>query len=291
MNSRLPLPVNRDRSQLRPVLEKLYKKYNRRELIKPDPLQFVYEYDRPCDMEIAGFVAAVLAYGRVAQIEKSVTAMLAIMGTSPYEFVLNFRATDRKKLAGFKHRFNTGDDLADLFVLLKKVIRKDGGLESFFLRGYNDGDKTVVNALSGFCGSLLSEHSRKNAGHVSRGLQYLLSDPAKGSACKRLNLFLRWMVRDDDVDPGLWKSVDKAKLIVPIDVHMGRLCKILNLYDRKTVSLKAAMEITEAFAQIEPADPAKYDFCLSRIGIVENCSGKMNEKCKMCELEGYCLKK
>jgi len=291
MNSRLPLSVNSDSSQLKSVLEKLYKKYNRRELIKPDPLQFVYEYDSVCDMEIAGFVAAILAYGRVAQIEKSVTSLLAIMGTSPYEFVRNFRVTDRKKLAGFKHRFNTGDDIADLFVLLKKVVRKDGGLEKFFLRGYNDSDKTVVDALSGFCGSLLSEHSRKNGGQVSRGLKYLLSDPAKGSACKRLNLFLRWMVRDDDVDAGLWKSVDKAKLIVPIDVHMGRLCRILGFYDRKTVSLKVAIDITEAFAKIEPSDPAKYDFCLSRIGIVENCSGKMNEKCKMCELEGYCLKK
>ena len=273
------------------VLEKLYKKYNRRELIRPDPLQFVYEYDRPCDMEIAGFIAAVLAYGRVAQIEKSVALLLSIMGESPYEFVRNFSAADRKKLAGFKHRFNTGDDMAGLFVLLKKVIRKDGGLERFFLRCYNDSDKTVVGALSGFCGSLLAEHSRKNGGQVSRGLQYLLSDPAKGSACKRLNLFLRWMVRDDDVDAGLWKSVDKTKLIVPVDVHMGRLCKTLGLYDRKTVSLRAAIEITEAFAAIEPSDPVKYDFCLSRIGIVENCSGRINKKCRMCELEGYCLKR
>ena len=95
----------------------------------------------------------------------------------------------------------------------------------------------------------------------------------------------------DDVDTGLWNSIDKAKLIVPIDVHMGRLCKILGFYDRKTVSLKAAIEITEAFVEIEPGDPAKYDFSLSRIGIVENCSGKVNDKCQACELKGFCIKK
>ena len=99
------------------------------------------------------------------------------------------------------------------------------------------------------------------------------------------------MVRDDDVDPGLWKSVDAAKLIVPVDVHMGRLCKILGLYDRKTVTLSAAVEITESFVEIVPADPVKYDFALSRIGIVENCDGNDRPECQRCELLDFCSRR
>jgi uncharacterized protein (TIGR02757 family) len=117
---------------------------------------------------------------------------------------------------------------------------------------------------------------------------YLLCDPANGSACKRLNLFLRWMVRDDDVDAGIWKKVDKAKLVVPVDVHMARLCRFLKLYKRKTVSLSAALEITQAFAEIEPFDPVKYDFALSRIGIVEDCNGAYRPQCEDCELLEFC---
>lgn len=282
--------MGKHKDQLREVLERLYTKYNRYELIKPDPLQFVYRYSKPCDMEIAGFVAAVLAYGRVAQIEKSVSGLLGMMGKSPCEFVRNFGPAERKKLKGFKHRFNTGDDISDLFVQLKKVINKHGSIEKFFLCGYKTGDSTILPALSVFCRTLLDGHEKTAGKQASRGLKYLLSDPEKASACKRLNLFLRWMVRDDDVDAGLWKTIDKSSLIVPIDVHMGRLCKILGFYQRKTVSLKAAVEITEAFAKIEPNDPVKYDFCLSRIGIVENCTGKINQKCQICELERYCSK-
>ena len=120
------------------------------------------------------------------------------------------------------------------------------------------------------------------------GLNYLLASPGRGSASKRLNLFLRWMVREDEVDVGFWKSVDKAKLIVPVDVHMGRLCRILGFHDSKAASLSTAVKITEAFAQIEPADPAKYDFALSRIGILEDCTGRRRVQCRECELCRIC---
>ena len=128
----------------------------------------------------------------------------------------------------------------------------------------------------------------KHKGKTSRGLNYLLVNPANGSACKRLNLFLRWMVRDDDVDTGLWTSVDKAGLIIPIDVHMGRLCRILGFHNKKNVSLSTAIQITERFAEIEPDDPVKYDFALSRIGIVENCNGRYRNECRDCELFPLC---
>ncbi len=274
---------------LRETLEGLYRKHNHRALVPPDPLQFVYRYSKPRDMEIAGFLAAALAYGRVRQIEKSVENLLGRMGRSPYSFVMDFGGTSRKKLADFKHRFTTGDDIADLLVLIKWMLRKHGGIEKYFCECSEKADESILPGLARFCDSLSSMYANKHGGQVSTGLKYLLSSPTRGSACKRLNLFLRWMVRDDDVDSGVWKSVSKSKLIVPIDVHMGRLCRILKFYNQKTVSLSAAIKITESFKEIAPEDPVKYDFCLSRIGIVEDCDGRYRERCESCELFGYCL--
>ena len=278
-------------AQIRDILEKLYKRYNRRELISPDPLQFLYRYSDPADIEITAFLASALAYGRVQQIEKSLDNLLGRMGDSPSEFVINFDKDKRRTLKDFKHRFTTGNDISDLLTLLRTIISRCGSIEQYFALGYNPGDNNIIPALSKFCNSLLDIHAAGGKGQPTRGLKYLLVSPAGGSACKRLNLFLRWMVRDDDVDAGLWKSIDKAKLIVPIDVHMGRLCKILDLYDRKTVSLSAATEITESFAEIEPADPVKYDFALSRIGILENCNGRRRKDCEFCELFGFCSRR
>ena len=283
--------MNKRTTQIRDVLEKLYKRYNRRELISPDPLQFLYRYSKPADIEITAFLASALAYGRVQQIEKSLNNLLIRMGDSPSEFVINFDRDKRKTLKDFKHRFTTGDDISDLLTLLRKVISRHGSIEQYFARGYNPGDRNIIPALSEFCNSLLDIHAAGHKGQPARGLKYLLVSPAGGSACKRLNLFLRWMVRDDDVDTGLWKSIDQARLIVPVDVHMGRLCKILGLYDQKTVSLSAAAEITESFAEIEPADPVKYDFALSRIGILENCTGRRRKGCEFCELFGFCSRR
>ena len=296
--------------QIRDILERLYARYNRRRFINTDPLQFVYQYSGRADMEIVGFLAAELAYGRVQQIEKSLVDLLGRMGDSPFKFVQNFDRQKRAKLKDFKHRFTTGDDISDLLMLLKKVLNQYGSIEKFFLRGYNPNDKNIISALSKFCDSLLDMYTKAHNCSVRRGLSYLLPRPAAGSACKRLNLFLRWMVRNDGVDAGLWNTIDKAKLIVPVDVHIGRLCRILGLYpvrsnpakserplsvqtsngvyDRNTVSLRAAVKITESFAEIEPADPVKYDFSLSRIGIVDNCTGRLRSGCESCELFGFC---
>lgn len=273
------------------VLEELYEKYNHAELIKPDPLQFIYNYSEPGDMEIAGFLAADLAYGRVQQIEKSLTKLLSLMAPSPWEFVCNFNRDRRDLLSGFKHRFTTGEDISDLLELLSRVIREYESINDFFLAGYDPADANIIPSLTRFCTSLSQMYAERHSGGPGRGFKYLLASPERKSPCKRLNLFLRWMVRDDRVDAGLWKSVDKAKLIVPLDVHMGRLCRILGLYTRKTPSLSAAVEITESFLEIQPDDPVKYDFALSRIGILEDCTGRYRNKCEICELYEYCLKR
>jgi len=280
--------VNKQQLKIRRVLESLYAKYNHRDLIEPDPLQFVYHYETYSDMEVAAFLAAALAYGRVEQIKKSLTELFKRMGESPYSFVRNFNEIRRRKIISFKHRFTTGQDIADLLVLLKHVLRQDGSIQGFFLKGYSVGDDNVVGALSKFCDSLCAIHARGNGGKVSAGLKYLLASPARGSASKRLNLFLRWMVRDDEVDTGLWRSVDKAKLIVPVDVHIGRLCRILGFHNGQAVSLSTALKITQGFTGIEPDDPVKYDFALSRIGIIEDCDGKYRPECDDCELLEFC---
>jgi uncharacterized protein (TIGR02757 family) len=313
--------VNKRRVKLKKILEGLYRRYNLRNLIPPDPLQFVYQYAEPPDKEIVAFLAAALAYGRVEQIEKSLSNLFARMGKSPYTFVQGFDKAKRERLNSFKHRFTTGQDISDLLALLKKVLNRYGSIQEFFIQGYNpnvlcredppsfrpkppllsserktwgrsgeiySNDKNIIPALTRFCDSLWKMYSKDHNGQPSVGLKFLLAGPAGGSACKRLNLFLRWMVRKDDVDLGLWKSVDKAKLIVPVDVHIGRLCRILGMYNHKTVSLAAAVEITESFAQIEPADPVKYDFALSRIGILKGCNGKYRAICDGCEILDFC---
>jgi len=276
--------VIRQIRQVKDVLERLYEKYNHHSLIKSDPLQFVYKYHSKTDMEIAALLASALAYGRVGQIEKSLTDLFGYMGNSPFKYVQNFDAEQREKLINFKHRFTTGDCISDLLELLQGVLTGFNSVEEFFLQGYSSSHENIIPALSKFYDSLTAAHN----GQPARNLKYLLADPARGSACKRLNLFLRWMVRDDDVDTGLWKSIDKTKLIVPVDVHMARLCKILGFYDRKSISLSTALEITDSFRQIEPADPVKYDFALSRIGIVENCNGSFRPECANCELIEFC---
>jgi len=272
---------------LKPLLEKLYARYNHRGFVPPDPLQFVYRYPDRRDMEIAAFLASALAYGRVRQIERSLTQLLDRMDNAPYRFTSRFAEAGRAKLRSFKHRFTTGDDLSDLLARFRQVFYEYGSLESFFALGYHREDATVLPALSQFCDSLC----QMSGGPVSDGLSYLLANPSRGSASKRLNLFLRWMVRRDEVDLGLWKRIDQAKLVVPMDVHMGRLCRILGLHDDKTISLSTALKVTAAFTQINPEDPVKYDFALSRLGILEGCTGRPCPACKSCELRRLCAKR
>ncbi len=273
------------------LLERLYARYNHRAFVPPDPLQFVYRYSEARDMEIAAFLAASLAYGRVRHIERSLTQLFDRMDNAPYEFTSRCNERSRAALRSFRHRFTAGDDLSDLLSLFRRVLDDHGSLEAFFAKGCRDEDATVLPALSAFCESLCRMYTQTHRGPVPAGLSYLLADPSRGSASKRLHLFLRWMVRDDEVDTGLWKSVDRAKLIVPVDVHMGRLCRILGLHGDKTASLRTALKITQSFAKMEPGDPVKYDFALSRIGIREDCTGRYRAECQSCVLFRRCAQR
>ena len=276
---------------LKETLDRVYERYTHRRFIGADPLQFAHRFSDRRDVEIAAFLAAALAYGRVQQIERSVNDLLARMNAGPYEFVTGFNPSRRAKLAGFKHRFTTGETVADLLELLRTVLHRYGSIEAFFVQSDDPDEPNVVPALARFCDSLTDEYARTHGGTLSRGLMYLLASPTRGSASKRLHLFLRWMVRADAVDPGIWTSIDKAKLIVPMDVHMARLCRILGLYESNTISLSTAVQVTESFARMEPADPVKYDFALSRIGILDDCNGYYRTACKACELYTICIER
>ena len=238
-------------------LEALYSAYNRRCYVHPDPLEFLYDFQDPLDIEVVGFIASSLAYGNVKQILRSVSLVLSKMGPSPSAFLLSspFRGI-AATFSDFKHRFTAGEDLARLLWGVRRVIERHGSLQKCFMSRLRHDDGTVIPALSTFVNDIFPE-----------GCDFLIPTPGKGSACKRLNLFLRWMVRRDDVDPGGWDGVPPSKLLVPLDTHMHRIAMTLGLTKRKQADLRTAMEITEAFREVSPRDPVRYDFVLTRFGI------------------------
>jgi uncharacterized protein (TIGR02757 family) len=238
-------------------LEALYRAYNKSEYLRCDPVQFVHRYRDVRDREIAGLVASVLSYGRVAQICASVEDALGRM-PRPSEFVrISFRRGLRRTFSGFRHRFTTGEDLAALLWGVKRAVERFGSLERCFTAGFHSDDDSVLPALAAF----VKELSGSGFGGP------LLPSPARGSACKRLNLYLRWMVRRDAIDPGGWMGVPASKLIVPLDTHMHRICRALRFTRRRQADIRAAVEVTSRFRLLAPADPVRYDFALTHAGI------------------------
>jgi uncharacterized protein (TIGR02757 family) len=249
------MPSNR----LKIILDELYEQYNRAEYIHPDPLEFLLAYSNLRDREIVGLLASSLAYGHVSQILKSVAKVLDAMGTSPYTFIMkSTRSSLKKTFNGFVHRFARGDHLSDLLLGAKMVIQQYGSLNQCVSQALSEEDTNILTAMGFFAKEMLSWEN--DPGH-------LVPRPEKGSACKRMNLFLRWMVRQDRVDPGGWIDIPPSKLIIPLDIHMHRISQRLCLTEKKQANLNTALEITEQFKEICPEDPTKYDFTLTRFGI------------------------
>jgi uncharacterized protein (TIGR02757 family) len=237
------------------LLERWYERITRRQYVHPDPVEFVHRFDDPGDQEIAGLLAATLAYGNVKAVVRSVGAVLERMDNRPARFVRDTsQAAARRKLRGFQHRWTTGDDVAALLGAMNREIARFGSLGRCFAAGLDRGDATVLPALRAFVARL---------GVGGR----MLSDPSRGSACKRLHLYLRWMVRRDAVDVGAWPSVPPALLVIPLDVHMHSLGRAMGLTARRAADGRTAEEITAAFRTIRPEDPVRYDFCLTRLGL------------------------
>jgi uncharacterized protein (TIGR02757 family) len=228
--------------------------------VHPDPLEFLYDYPEVADREIVGLIASSLAYGRVAQLLKSVALVLEVVGAKPAEFLASASGRSLEKaLAGFKHRFTTGSQIAGLLLGARRAIEKHGSLNACFTSGCEPSEQTVLQAMHRFATEV--------TGLAGCPCDFLLPSTARGSACKRLNLYLRWMVRSDEVDPGGWSGVNPASLIVPLDTHMFKTGRALGFTGRKSADIKAALEVTGGFRRIVPADPVRYDFSLTRLGI------------------------
>ena len=246
-------------NSLKNKLEQIYVKYNKFQFIYPDPLEFLYNYKDPQDQEIVGLIASSLAYGKVSQILTSVKNILGVIGGAPRDFIFkgNFFSFKRA-FTGFKHRFTTGEEIAFLLMGIQNVIEKYGTLEKCFLSHLNK-EKNILKTVTKFVSELTHFSPNKKT--------YLLPSPEDGSACKRLMLYLRWMIRKDEVDPGCWKNINPEKLIIPLDTHMYFISKNLGFTKRKSADMKTSLEITEAFRKINRKDPVKYDFTLTRFGI------------------------
>ena len=242
------------------ILDDLYRDVNHRRYVHPDPLEFLYTYRRVADREIVALLASSLAYGRVAQILKSVSDVLGRVGPAPARYLAEATPGKlRRKMRGFKHRFSTGRHVAAMLVGAKGVIARHGSLGACLAKGVSEDDATVLSALKAFV-SEITEAAGDDCGH-------LLPDPQRGSACKRLCLMLRWLVRKDEVDPGGWSGIPAAKLLIPLDTHMHRIARGLGATTRKAADMRTVVEVTEAFGRLAPEDPARYDFALTRLGI------------------------
>lgn len=280
---------------LKRVLERLYRAYDL-EFLSTDPLEFVHRYKRPEDREIAGLIASSLAYGRVEGIKRSVQNVLNAMGPSPFNFTRSF---DPKKdcglFAGFVHRFNRGVDICCLIYFARQMIEGSGSIGGFFLKGYSSADHNVKNALMNFSEKALALDPGNIYGTKGlpqkAGVRFFFPTPADGSPCKRLNLYLRWMIRrGDSLDFGQWRDVDPARLVIPLDTHIARISKKIGLTKRANPDWKMAEEITEALKKLDPKDPVKYDFSLCRLGILEKCpSRKDPSKCESCLIKKFCI--
>ncbi|HEY3175381.1 MAG TPA: TIGR02757 family protein [Candidatus Polarisedimenticolia bacterium] len=275
---------------LKTRLDLLYRRYGAT-FLDTDPICFPRRHADRQDQEVIGLVAACLAYGRVAQIKNSVERVARVLGPRPARFLSRSDpGRDRRLLRGFVHRFNDARDVGLLLHYVRQMLQECGSIEAFFLKGYSDRQGDIGPALASFATRTLaldcSPWYPSGVLPAPARVRFFLPSPGDGSTCKRLNLFLRWMVRPDDgVDMGLWNGVPPSKLVIPLDTHVSRISSHLGLTARRTVDWKMAIEVTSRLRELDPDDPVKYDFALCRLGILEGCPRHRDPaRCGLCEL-------
>lgn len=251
-------------------LERQYRLYHRPEYLRLDPLTCLSGFCSKNDLEIAGLVASALAYGRAEIIIRNVSKVFEITGLNIAKFSPQTSLSRKFMLfKSFKHRFTDGHDIAVLLEALGTLQNEYGSLESLFMEGFRAGDTTIKNALAHFTKKIRCLAAR-TAGDRKKSIDYLLPSPLSGSACKRLNMYLRWMVRPHDgIDLGVWKNIPSAKLVIPVDTHVARISRSLGLTNRGSADWKMAEEITAKLRAIDPNDPVRFDFSLCRSGMVD----------------------
>lgn len=250
-------------SDLKPFLDEMADRFNRTAFIPNDPISIPHKYVNPQDIEIAGFFAATLAWGQRVTIIRSCERLLRMMDDSPHDFILNHTPADLKRLDSFVHRTFNGTDLLYFIAFLREHYRQHTSMEPLF-RVASD-DLTIEQGLIRFHREFfrLPDFPERTRKHVAT--------PERKSACKRINMFLRWMVRSDNrgVDFGLWKGISPAQLVCPCDLHVERVARRLRLIRRKSLDWQTALELTGNLRRLDPADPVRYDFALFGLGITD----------------------
>ena len=279
--------------QLKQILDRLYE-HRSSEHLANDPLSFCHRYQSPEDREVAGLIASCFAYGNVKIIKRNLEGIFAVMGSSPRLFVERFQPKEGKRLfAGFKHRFNDGRDLSALLYAIRTMLGESGSIEAWMLRFHDENEVDVTRTLAGFSREVqeldFAPVFGKGGVPADSYFPFLFPSPASGSACKRLCMYLRWMVRPaDGIDLGLWHGIARNQLVIPVDAHIQRICGFLGFTQRKQADWRMAREITARLKELDPADPVKYDFPLCHLGISEGCDGKDPSRCLECAIAGIC---
>ncbi len=248
-------------NKLQSLLDKYYEKYHQPSFIADDPIQVAHLFKKKEDIEIAGFFATLMAWGNRKQIIKDASLLMELMENKPFDFIINIEKKNVNPLSLFKHRTINGNDIIELMWVLHKIYTEHGGMENLFTLAYKS-NKDIYFALDAFYRTVSSytqnPHCLKHISNVS-----------KNSAAKRLNLFLRWMIRNDErkVDFGLWKSIPESALYIPLDVHVSGVARKLGLLERKQNDWKAVRELTENLRTFDKNDPVKYDYALFGMGL------------------------
>ena len=251
-----------NKTELKEFLDAKVEQYNTPKFIKSDPIQIPHQFTLKEDIEISGFLTATIAWGNRKSIINNAKRMMALLDNSPYDFIINHEISDLEKLQPFVHRTFNGDDAIQFIKSLKHIYLNHNGLEAVFTKHAES--HSVQNAISKFKTTFFEvEHLARTQKHVS--------DPLKNSAAKRINMFLRWMVRNDKtgVDFGIWNSLSPSQLSCPLDVHSGNVARKLGLLSRKQNDAKALLDLDTALRKLDPNDPVKYDFALFGLGVFE----------------------
>jgi len=278
---------------LKTTLEALYAGRSQQHLAN-DPLSFCHRYTDPADREVAALIAAVFAYGSVAVIKGSLGRVFEQLGPAPARFVDRFDPRRQQDaFAGFRHRFNSADDLRALVWAIRLMRQQYGSIEGFFAHFHAPQAETVEAGLNGFSAAVLGLDYRQVYGPgglpKDSSFRFLFPAPAGGSACKRLCMFLRWVVRTaDGIDLGLWSMVSPSQLVIPVDRHIERIGRLLGLTGRRTPDWRMALEITAGLRRLAPDDPVRYDFSICHLGISEGCTGKIGPACHECPIAAHC---
>jgi uncharacterized protein (TIGR02757 family) len=275
---------------LRPRLDALYSAFDLEHVVS-DPIWIVRRFRHPADREVVAFCAAALAFGRVQSVLNSIEALVAVMGDRPAEYVRRFQPEEHgAALFPLVHRWTRGVDLVALLWLLRQMMARGGSLEGFFADGMSPENETVEQGLESFSTRALALDLSEAYGTVPArpGVAYFFSRPSAGGACKRLNLFLRWMVRIDRVDLGLWSRVRPSQLIVPLDTHVIRVGRCLRLTKLTSPGWRMAADITRSLRALDARDPVKYDFSLCHLGMMSACGFGSTQKDSQCPLKGVC---